>query len=115
MLDIFDRSNTTRQTDLSRASDFYDAAHPYRYNVAEISDPRIYDTFFEALYKDKIFGKVELDGTDIIRYDEQLNYDTQKTGGGLISVEEYCGIRSLIDITDLEDGATLYDGLYLID
>jgi len=31
------------------------------------------------LFKDLVFGKVELDGTDIIRWDEELQYGTQKS------------------------------------
>ena len=92
---IFNRSNATRQTAASRAADNYDATHPYRYQVNEIADPRVYDTYFEAAYKDRIFGKVVLDGTDLIRLDEVLNYGTQKTGADLLTIEEYCGIDSI--------------------
>jgi len=93
--EIFNRLNTTRQTAESRVSDFYDATHPYRYHVSEIADPRIYDTFFEAASKDKIFGKVTLDGVDIIGWSEELNYGDQKVGDELLTVEEYCGIDSI--------------------
>lgn len=78
LVDIFDRSNATIQNATSRASLFYDASNPYRYQINEIADPRIYDTFFEDAYKDRIFGKVQLDGTDLVRYDEELNYANQK-------------------------------------
>lgn len=94
-IQIFDRSNATRQTAASRAADDYDATHPYRYQINEIADPRIYDTYFEAAYKDRIFGKVVLDGTDLIGYDEELNYVTQKAGADLVTVEEYCGIQDI--------------------
>ena len=93
--EIFNRLNTTRQTAISRASDHYDAAHPYQYHINEIADPRIYDTFFEAAFKDKIFGKVTLDGDDIIGWSEELNYGDQKVGDELLTVEEYCGIDSI--------------------
>jgi hypothetical protein len=92
---ILDRSNATYQTATSRAADNYDAANPYRYQVNEIADPRIYDTYFEAAYKDRIFGKVILDGTDLIRYDEVLNYGTVKAGSNLVTVQEYCGIDGI--------------------
>ena len=92
---IFNRSNATIQTSASRAADYYDATHPYQYHISEIADPRVYDTYFEAAYKDLVFGKVDLDGTDLIRYDEQLNYGTVKTGADLVTVEEYCGIDSI--------------------
>lgn len=92
---IFNRTNATRQTATSRASLFYDANFPFRYHINEIADPRIYDTFFETAYQDRVFGKVLLDGTDIIRYDEQLNYDVQRTVGELPSVLSYCKISDI--------------------
>jgi len=94
-VDMFDRSNATIQTAASRASLFYNAGFPYQYQVNEIADPRIYDTFFETAYKDRVFGKVALDGTDLIRLDEMLNYTTQKTGSGLTSVTNYCKISDI--------------------
>jgi len=93
--EIFNRLNAIRQTAASRAADDYDASHPYRYHINEIADPRVYDTYFEAAYKDRLFGKVVLDSTDLIRYDEQLNYATQKTETDLLTVEEYCGITDI--------------------
>lgn len=86
---IFNRTNATRQTAASRASLFYDANFPFRYQINEIADPRIYDTFFEAAYQDRIFGKVLLSGSDLIRYDEQSNYATKKAGSELVSALSY--------------------------
>jgi len=89
---IFDKSNTTRQTAISRASDYYDATHPYRYHVNEIADFAILNSFFEALYVDTLFAKILKDESDIIRLDEVLNYETQKTGEDLLTIKEYCNI-----------------------
>jgi hypothetical protein len=92
---VFNRTNATRQTAASRASLFYDANYPFRYQVNEIADPRIYDTLFETDYKNRVFGKVLLDGTDLIRYDEQLNYAVQRTVGESPSVLSYCKISDI--------------------
>ena len=94
-IDIYDRSNVIIHTVASRASIYYDAANPYIYHISEITNPVIYDTFFETAYKDRVFAKVQLDGSDLIRYDEQLNYTTQKSGADLLTVEEYCNIDSI--------------------
>jgi hypothetical protein len=89
-LDIFNRSNTTIQNATSRASLFYDAANPYRYQVNEIADPRIYETFFEAAYQYRIFSKIVLaTNDDLIRYDEELNYGTQKTTEEVLKINKY--------------------------
>ena len=98
-LAIFDRSNVTRQTAASRASIYYDAtnlATKSRYHITEVSDPVIYDTFFEAASKDKFFGRVVLDGSNnIIRYDEHVVYGTQKVGSDLTKVTNYCRITDI--------------------
>ncbi len=92
---IFDRTNETRQTATSRASIYYDSDNSFRYQINEIADPRIYDTFFETDYKNRAFGKVRLSGSDLIRYDEQLNYATKKTGADLTKVQNYCKIQDI--------------------
>lgn len=94
--EIFDRSNVTRQTALSRASIYYDAtslATRSIYHITEIAEYAVMQTFFEAGYQDKAsFGKVIYDGSDIISYNEHLNYATQKTGVPLTQVKTYCNI-----------------------
>jgi len=92
---IFNRFNSIRQTATSRASLFYDANYTFRYQINEIADPRIYDTFFETDYKNRVFGKVRLSGTDIIRYDEELNYQDKKTGSDLTKITSYCKISDI--------------------
>lgn len=98
-LDIFDRSNTTRQSAISRVSSYYDAtnlATKSRYHITEITDPRIYFEFFNVGYAGKIFGKVTLeliDSTYYFKYyEEQLNYATDKTGNDQFRVMQYCNI-----------------------
>jgi hypothetical protein len=99
---IFNRSNATRQTAASRASLFYDVNHPFVGHITEYADPRIYNKsgaeFFTPSYRDRIFGKVKRDGTDIIRYDEQENYATQKVGGDLTNVTNYNKITDIYHI-----------------
>jgi hypothetical protein len=105
---IWDRQNATRQTQFSRDSIYYDAtslATRSRYHVSEITDPLIYSQLFEVGYKGRVFAKVVV-GNDgvinvILRYDEELNYGTDKTGVDEYKVMKYCGI---------EDYALLGDG-----
>ena len=107
-ISIFDREDYVIQTATSRASLFYDANFPFRYQINEIADPRIYDTFFEAAYQDRIFGKIVSDGQSILRYDEELNYATQKTGTELIPINNYCKINQLAITPEvLFDGNTV--------
>jgi len=96
-LEIFDRSNATRQTVASRASIYYDTtslATRCRYNVKEIADPRFYDTFFETDYQDRVFGKVLLDNGDVVRLDEYLTYSVKQTNK-LPTILKYCKITDI--------------------
>lgn len=98
-LEIFDRSNTTRQTTISRASLYYDStdlATKSRYQINEIADPRKYTNYFQIGYKGKLLAKIRsvLNGLiyDLIRYDEQTNYGTDKTGSEEWKAMQYCGL-----------------------
>ena len=94
-IEIFNRVDTVIQTDVSRASAFYDADNPHRYHVSEIADPNIYDTFFEIDYKNRFFGVVKLISGTPVLLKEFLNYATKKVGDGLTKVLKYCGITDI--------------------
>ena len=98
-LEIFDRSNVTRQTAISRASDYYDdtsLATKSRYHITEITDPRIYFEYFNNGYAGKLFAKVlieEILGEYYFKYyEEQLNSITDLTGADQYKAMRYCGI-----------------------
>ena len=114
-LEIFDRQNATRQTPFSRASIYYDStslATRSRYHISEITNPNTYSDFFNPGYKGRIFAKIRtvLNGGnyDIIRYDEELNYATDKTGAEEFEVMQYCNI-DILAMFD-EDNEPILDG-----
>ncbi len=95
-LDIFDRSNTTIQTDTSRASEHYRAGYPFQYHVDEISNPRFYSTYFNVGYKGILFGVINSVLTGLVydpsKYKEQLQYGTDKTGEDEYTVMKACDL-----------------------
>lgn len=91
-IDIFDRSNVTIQNTISRASNYYDAANPYRYHLSEI-DARSLNNYYNDLYKDKVFLNA-IFNSELIRIDEILNYQTKKVTSNLSTVLDYINILS---------------------
>lgn len=108
--EIFDRSNVVIQSDESRApGSYYDStnlATRSRYHITEIADPRIYYGYYNVGYAGKPHAKIQIvpngDTHDIIRYDEQLVYISDKILENEISVQTYCNIHVywVLDIND---------------
>jgi len=99
-LEIFDRSNATRQTAASRASDYYDAtslATRSRYHISEVYPHEVLTTLFEAAYQNKVFSAISKEGTDFSLTDF-ISYTTQRTGAALASVESYCQIDQVLTV-----------------
>ena len=79
-LQIFDRSNTTIQTDASRASQYYDStnlATKSRYHISELYPYETISSLFNDDYKDIVFTTISKKGSDfsiteIIRCKEKL-------------------------------------------
>ena len=95
-IELFDRSNVTRCTDLARGA-LYDSSNHYRWHISELADPRVYFEYFNDGYAGMLFGKVttELYESNYYIKDllEVLVYTTDKKGSEQWSVMLYCGIN----------------------
>ena len=109
-LEIFDRSNTTRQTDYSRASDYYEStnlATKCRYHSYELFPNSILSLLFEDDYKNVVFSKTIMDeGIYDIRF---AAFQSQQTE------EQTNWILNYFQDTAFDNGKMLiqYDGSYL--
>jgi hypothetical protein len=95
-LDVLDRSNETYHTAISRASDYYDAANPYRYHISEIVDPRIHTEFFTVGNAGKFFSKITTQLVSGSYYIKTLESEiivtvADKTGSEQYRILTYCG------------------------
>ncbi len=98
--DIWDRSNVTIHSAVSRASIFYDASNPYTYHISELNQLVLVD-FFNVGYAGRVFVKFE---TDSIGNDHRLYmirilvYKTDKRSLQEVKVLEWSGdIEHAID------------------
>lgn len=106
-LDNFDRSNTTIYNADARSGIDYDASNPYRFQINNL-DPRILFDWRNVGYKGTLFAKIVLDSNkNLVRIDEILNYETDKTDANEYKVMLYCGYRNIIIVDE--------NGDYLID
>lgn len=90
-LEIYDRSNTTRQEDLSRLSAYYDStslATKCRYYIDEIFNYGIRTDYFKAGYKNKSFAQLKGSGYDL-RIVSFLLYGTEKTKSQATRIKSY--------------------------
>ena len=93
-LEVFDRSNTTRQSAISRASDYYDdtdLATKSRYHITEITDPRILVDFFNIGNKAKFFNQIIVEDNIIIGFRKTLIYSTDQLNNLEWKLYKYCG------------------------
>lgn len=84
-LEIFDRSNTTRQEDASRTSTYYDAtslATKSRYHISEVYPYEAFIALFKTDYKNFAFPNISKASTDF-SVTQVTVYDTQASGSGL--------------------------------
>ena len=99
---VFDRSNETTNSTISRASTYYDASNPYRWHISEISDPRKYMEYLNVGYAGKLYGGITtyLSGGEyyikMLRF--ILLYATDKTGEEQYKIMKYCGTNVFADI-----------------
>ena len=115
-IEIFNRVDTVIQTDVSRASAFYDADNPHRYHVSEIADYTKYFEFFNDDYKYKLFSKIKAqlinDKYYFVRLDEILNYFTKKDDiDELEKVLKYCKIPY---VRNFNENTQLYENTLII-
>ena len=99
-LEIFDRSNTTRQTAASRASAYYDAtslATKSRYHISEIYSHEVFTTLFETDYQDTVFTSISKTGSDFSINAFRV-VKTQLTGKYLTQMKVECQIDGLITV-----------------
>jgi len=100
VLEIFDRSNTTRQEDISRSSGYYDStslATKCRYHISEIFPYETFRSLFKATYKDIIFIKVSKELTDFSLIDF-IGYPAQLTGNDILKVKRFCNSDGLLNV-----------------
>jgi hypothetical protein len=94
-LEIFDRSNTTRQEDASRSSAYYDStslATKCRYHISECyPHDEVFNLLFKTAYKDIVFFKI-LKTDSNFRLTEFIKYPSQLIGNNLLKVKHYCQI-----------------------
>ena len=91
-LNIFDRSNTTIQTAISRASAYYDAtstATKHRFHTSELAPYEKVLTWYNTNYQDRVFGNLSKLTTDF-SLTEIFVSSVKKTGTTLAKVKTYC-------------------------
>lgn len=99
-LEIFDRSNITRQEDISRASTFYDAtslATKCRYHISEVYPDEVWQGWFKAVFKNKVFIAISKTGADF-SLTEFFTFATQKVGSDLVKIKKYAKIDGLLTV-----------------
>jgi len=112
LLAVFDKSNATIHTNTSGML-YLDAAHPCRWTVSELCDPRIYLAYFNTGYK-KMFSKVNviLPGSNSVNYlSEILTYSVDINSTQQYAVFGYCGIKRFCDT---DSGHTFDANNYLV-
>jgi len=85
-LDVFDKSNATIHI-ATGSMDFYNASYPYGWLGSELRSYSKYNSYFNVLYQDRLFTKVE-DGL----LKDIFNLHTKLTGNDLTKAKLYCGI-----------------------
>ena len=99
---VFDRSNETTNSALSRSSAYYNISHPYWWHISEISDPRNYMQFLNAGYAGMFYGGITTYLSSGEYFIKMLNfmllYGIDKIGDDQYKIMKYCGTNVFADI-----------------
>jgi len=93
-LEIFDRSNTDRQEDASRASAYYAAtslATKSRYHISEIFPHEVFTALFKTDYKNRVYSTIAKTGSDF-NVTAVNAYSESAVTGGLAFLKNLFGL-----------------------